>query len=252
MSCTIGIPTNSDLIALWERGTGEHPVDRALMLLCACSPSQSHDEVARLSIGARDTCLVEIYERLFGPSLNAFAHCPACNEPLEYTLSTHELKGSALSPVDPPTLILEDGRISLRLRLPNSLDLRAIGTCTEPELAAKMLAERCIVEAKLDGSQPAPPVDLSPEIAKAISSALAAADPTAEMLIDLNCAVCSHAWQVTLDIERFLWSKISATAKRLLRDVHALASAYGWREHDVLALSAVRRQTYVEMAWPTF
>jgi hypothetical protein len=251
MSCLTGIPSNSGLIALWERGSGQHPVDRALMLLSACSPSESHDELARLSIGARDTRLLEIYERLFGPSLNAFAQCPACNEPLEYTLSTHELKASTSSPADLPPLILDDGRISLRLRLPDSLDLRALSTCTEPEHAAKMLTERCIVEATL-GGQTIPPADLPPDITETISAALAAADPGAEMLIDLNCTVCSHAWQVTLDIERFLWSKISTTAKRLLRDVHALASAYGWREPDILALSTVRRQTYVEMAWPVF
>jgi hypothetical protein len=248
LSC---IPSNSDLIALWERGTGEHPVNRALMLLAACSPSESQDELARLSIGTRDARLIEIYERLFGPSLDAFAHCPACNEPLEYMLSTQELTASAASAAPLSPLTLDAGRISLRLRLPDSLDLRAVSACTEPELAAKMLTERCIVEATR-GGQPVPPADLPPGINQTISSALAAADPGAEMLIDLNCAVCCHPWQVTLDIERFLWSKISATAKRLLRDVHALASAYGWREPDILALSTVRRQTYLEMAWPTF
>jgi hypothetical protein len=251
MSCLTRIPSNSDLIALWERGTGEHPVDRALMLLSACCPSEPHEELARLSIGARDARLLEIYERLFGPELAAFAHCPACNEPLEYTLSTRELTASCSSPTDPPPLNLDNGPISLRLRLPDSLDLRAVSACTEPEFAAKMLTERCIVEAKL-GGQPVPSADLPPDITETVSSALAAADPGAEMLIDLNCAVCSHTWQVTLDIERFLWSKISATAKRLLRDVHALASAYGWREPDILALSTVRRQTYLEMPWPTF
>jgi len=251
MSRPTCIPANSDLISLWERGSGQQPVDRALMLLAACSPAESPDELARLSIGARDTRLLEIYERLFGPSLNAFAHCPACNQPLEYILSTHELNASTSSPADPPALSLDDGRISLRLRLPDSLDLRAVSICTEPEHAAKILIERCIVEATLDG-QPIPTADLPPDTIETVSSALAAADPGAEMLINLNCTVCSHPWQVTLDIERFLWSRISATAKRLLRDVHALASAYGWREPDILALSMVRRQTYVEMAWPTF
>lgn len=251
MSCPPYIPSNSDLIALWERGSGQHPVDRALMLLSTCSPSESPDDLARLSIGARDTRLLEIYERLFGPSLNAFAQCPACNQPLEYTLSTHDLKASTSSPADPPALNLDDGRVSLRLRLPDSLDLRAVSICTEPEDAAKMLSEHCVLEATLDG-QPVSPADLPPDTTETISSALAAADPGAEMLINLNCTVCSHPWQVTLDIERFLWPRICATAKRLLRDVHALASAYGWREPDILALSMVRRQTYVEMAWPTF
>lgn len=249
MSCITAIPSNSDLIALWERGMGQHPVDRALLLLSVCSPVESYDELAHLSLGARDARLLEIYERLFGPSLDAFAHCPACNEPLEYSLTTREL--TTPSPAVPPALTLDEGQISLRLRLPDSLDLRAAGNCTDPQIAAKILTERCIVEANV-GGQPVHAADLPAEITETVSFALVAADPGAEMLIDLNCVVCAHAWQVTLDIEQFLWSKITATAKRLLRDVHALASAYGWREADILALSPVRRQTYLEMAWPTF
>jgi hypothetical protein len=70
------------------------------------------------------------------------------------------------------------------------------------------------------------------------------------MLIHLHCAVCSHAWQVLFDIERFLWSKFCAAAHRLLDDVHALASFYHWSEQDILALGARRRQAYLEMACP--
>ena len=161
------------------------------------------------------------------------------------------MTASTSSPTETTPLTLEADSFTLRLRLPNSLDLRAVSTCTEPEQAAKVLTERCIVEAKL-GGRPVQAVELPQEITETISSALAAADPGAEMLIDLNCTACAHAWHVTLDIERFLWSKITATAKRLLRDVHALASVYGWREPDILAMTTVRRQTYVEMAWPTF
>jgi hypothetical protein len=32
-----------------------------------------------------------------------------------------------------------------------------------------------------------------------------------------------------------------------LRDVHELASAYGWRESEILALSPQRRQAYLEL-----
>jgi hypothetical protein len=66
-------------------------------------------------------------------------------------------------------------------------------------------------------------------------------------LIDLSCPACGHGWQVIFDIESFLWAKVSALAKRLLHEVHGLASAYGWTERDILALPAVRRQFYLEM-----
>ena len=73
----MGTLSNSELIAVWERGVNEHPVDRALTLLCAYSP-ESREELAQLKIGARDVRLLEMYEHLFGPELPAFAHCPGC------------------------------------------------------------------------------------------------------------------------------------------------------------------------------
>jgi hypothetical protein len=246
----MGTLSNSELVAVWERGVNEHPVDRALTLLSAFS-SDSREELAHLNIGARDVRLLEMYQHLFGPALPAFAHCPACSELLEYTLSTHELLKISAPASDPAALAIRRGGLSMRLRLLDSLDLRAIVTCGDHESALRLLSERCVVEATLDGS-PVMPADLTPQMIETVSSALQAADPRAEMLIDLSCAACSHTWQVTLDIERFLWTKVCATAKRLLRDVHTLASAYGWDESDILSLSSVRRQIYVEMACPTF
>jgi len=37
---------------------------------------------------------------------------------------------------------------------------------------------------------------------------------------------------------------LSARARRLLRDVHELARAYGWSERDILELSLTRRLAY--------
>jgi hypothetical protein len=51
-----------------------------------------------------------------------------------------------------------------------------------------------------------------------------------------------------LDIERFLWAKINAVARRLLHEVHILAQVYHWSEAEILALTPTRRQFYLEMA----
>jgi hypothetical protein len=113
-------------------------------------------------------------------------------------------------------------------------------------VARRLLAERCVVQATREGSVlPAP--QLTDSAVDHIASHLSDADPQAEVLIDLTCATCSHAWQVILEIESFLWIKINAVAKRLLRDVHTLAREYGWSEHQVLSLSTRRRQAYLEM-----
>jgi hypothetical protein len=44
----------------------------------------------------------------------------------------------------------------------------------------------------------------------------------------------------------FLWAEIEARARRLLREVHILATAYGWTEAEVLSLGENRRARYVE------
>jgi hypothetical protein len=45
----------------------------------------------------------------------------------------------------------------------------------------------------------------------------------------------------------FFWMEVESWAYRILRQVHALASAYGWSEGDILAMSPWRRQFYLEM-----
>ncbi len=76
---------------------------------------------------------------------------------------------------------------------------------------------------------------------------MALADPLAEIRIALRCPGCGNESAETLDIVSFLWGEIQARAKRLLWEVHAIASVYGWSEAQVLSLSATRRSHYVEM-----
>ena len=49
------------------------------------------------------------------------------------------------------------------------------------------------------------------------------------------------------DIVSFFWREIEEFAIRTLREIHALARAYGWAEDQILALSPTRRRCYLEM-----
>jgi hypothetical protein len=84
-------------------------------------------------------------------------------------------------------------------------------------------------------------------IVAAVSRRMNELDPQADTQIALACPECHHQWQTPLDPISYFWSEIQEWGHRILRDVHALASAYGWREVDVLALSAWRRQAYLEL-----
>jgi hypothetical protein len=225
----------SELLTVWERGVGRNSVEQALSLLAAAS-GEPWEELAALPIGERDARLFLLYEHLFGPNLEAFAECSRCGARLEYSLRVADLLPHAAA--GPVSELLCEGR-AIHLRLPDSADLLAIRKCGDESQGRRLLAERCADAALLTDRD----VD-------AISTHLAQADPRAEVLVDLECPACGCAVRVMLAIEQFLWPKISWLAKRLLREVHVLARAYGWAEHDILSMSAVRRSRYLEWAEP--
>lgn len=241
----MGALSAAELVNVWERGVCQHPVDRALTVLSAYL-SESRDKWARASVGSRDAALLQIYEQMAGSRLHAFAECALCAEPMEYSLSVQDLLAGQDQRYPDAELSMASGDISFRLRLVTSLDLAAVAGCENPEDAARLLAERCIVEARC-GEETVAAATLPEAVIEEVGVHLAEADPQAETLIGLTCPSCAHTWQVLLDIESFLWTKINALAKRLLREVHMLSSAYGWREADILAMSVARREFYLEM-----
>ncbi len=238
-------PSALELVGAWERGLHQPPLERALTLLAAAC-TRSREELAALSIGRRDAELLALYELLFGPALDAFAECPECGERLEYSFNSGDLATHAQADQSATGLEAGQGEFLLRLRLPNSQDLSAVSGTTDLALARRTVAERCVVEA-LHGALVVSAQTLSDELLDLAASRLAEADPGADTQIDLTCSSCRHRWQVLFDVECFLWAKVNSLAKRLLREVHLLASAYGWSEREVLTLSSVRRRFYLEM-----
>jgi len=111
------------------------------------------------------------------------------------------------------------------------------------------LLARCIIDVKRadsDGGEVAVEILPAP-IADAIAARMSEADPQADVELSLTCPACGHAWLQPFDIASYLWAEIGDWAKRVLREVHALALAYGWDEADILAMSAQRRRMYLQM-----
>ncbi len=237
----------SELLRLWERGLAKQPAERALALLSATSPETAPEALARMSIGRRDALLLRLRERTFGPQLASTASCPHCAERLELNFTTHEIA------VDAERQDEEEKQFSLSVqgyevefRLPSSLDLVAISSSADLHDAQRSLLARCLLYARREGQEAAFD-DLPAEVIEAVASEMARRDPQADVQLALNCPQCGHAWRLAFDIVSFFWSEIDAWAQRVLREVHALALAYGWREEEILALSAWRRQVYLGM-----
>ena len=132
-------------------------------------------------------------------------------------------------------------------RLPDSLDLLALAHCGDLETARQSLLARCLLKARREREETTIK-ELPEEVLQAVAEQMANLDPQADVRLALTCASCRESWEEIFDINSFFWTEISAWAKRTLSDVHTLAKAYGWRERDILELSAWRREFYLSMA----
>lgn len=237
----------ADVVAVWERGQGRHPVDRALLLLGAALPARSRDELAALTVGQRDGLLLQARERTLGPTLQCYVPCPACALPLEFPVEVREILVA-----DPQAPLArehetEAAGVRMRFRLLDSRDLAAVARVADPAAARRALLSRALLWARGEEGELAPHA-LPPAAAAALAAELALRDPQSEVEFSLKCAACGHAWLSLLDVAAFFWAELSVQARRLLREVHQLAAAYGWREADVLGMSAARRAFYLEQA----
>jgi len=234
----------AELLDVWEQGQALPPAQRALALLAPACPETGPEVLAGLSVGRRDALLMTLREWTFGPQLELQAACPGCAARQEAGIRLEELR---LAEVEcPETLSLAEGEYRVRFRLPDSLDLVAIAGCGSAEAGRELLLERCVLSAERNG-EPVAVGGLPADVCAAVSRAMADADPQADMRLALSCPSCGHPWEAIFDIAGFFWSELQAWAWRTLRQVHTLASAYGWSEAEILALSPWRRQCYLDM-----
>ncbi len=250
--------SGQEILHIWETGLGLHPIDQALIILGAAFPGTSRDTLAALSIGQRDRYLLAVRAHTFGSRLVALATCPQCREQVECVLDLAAMglvpgvpaeampASSAFTDTSSALQQMSVDGYELHFRLPNSLDLAAISNEQDVSNARNRLVQCCIVQAFHDGLPVA--VEALPEpLIEVVTAKMVERDSLAEVGLELTCPACSQSWHTMLDIVTYLWREISTEAKRLLREVHILAQAYGWREADILSMSAVRRQLYREM-----
>jgi hypothetical protein len=240
------------LVDAWEQGLGQPLVRRALTVLANACPDTSPDLLTQLPIGQRDLRLLTVRELTFGPQLTGVVRCPSCRAQLELTFTAAATRAGAELQAGgelaaPPTYSVASGDYELHYRLPMSTDLAAIAHERNLDRARELLLARCILAVSHEGA-PASLRAAPRELLDAAVEDMARRDPQGDVQIAFTCSTCGEANQVAFDIAAFFWAEIDAWVTRTLRDVHRLAAAYGWREADILAMSARRRQFYLELA----
>jgi hypothetical protein len=210
----------ADILAAWEAGVARRPLDRALAVLWAAGAEQPAD----LPLAERDRRLLSVRADTFGRMLPARATCPDCGTELELELDARQLAES----LPPP------GSDSAIKPL-TSRDIAAVAGVAPEELAAA-LRIRLAGDDVADGND------------ESLVRCLEAEASAAELATRITCAECGTQWTEALDVAAHVWADVETAALGLLGEVAEMASAFGWSEAEVLALSPQRRLAYLSCA----
>jgi hypothetical protein len=235
----------SELLNIWERGQDKNFSQRALLLLIAANPGKLPKDFAKISIGKRDANLFKLRGWIFGPNIIGLTKCPACNELIEMNINLSDIIIDQ-EEEPPERLSVVEKKYKVEFRLPTSMDLEAVEKNEGKSENYQLLLQRCVLNASNGGKE----IDLDKLPKRVIDSVInrmEEVDPQANIQLILKCPQCSHNWLANFDIVSFFWNEIDAWARRILQEIDCLASAYGWQEKEILALSPFKRQLYFNM-----
>ena len=230
-------------VAAWEDCQGRTHSQVAVRFLQLAHPDVLEDQLVGLSVGARDRLLLDLHDELFGSTIELRSSCPSCDERLEISATTDELR----LPFDRDRAVREMAVdcYDVKYQLPSSADVAIASRAPDADERYRELWRRCI-SARLEGADVEP--DLVPAHVRAeVEARMADLDSQAVSSFALECPVCSFRWDADFAIVPVLWAQLDGLVRRRLHDVHRLAVAYGWDESTVLALGPARRQFYLEL-----
>ena len=190
------------------------------------------------AVGMRTAALLQLAAVSEGSDLiECSARCAqaACGQVFGFALPVDVLTDAA---ANAPLRVELDGSRTVRLRRPTGSDLQAWRTlrpASRAEAEAVMLASLI-----MDG-------DLRLEDSAGLQEALAAQDPLVAFEAGCACPACGAPNLVAVDLEAEALARLERCQHALLREVHALASHYGWTEAEVLAVPPSRRAHYLAM-----
>lgn len=181
-------------------------------------------DALHLTVPERDRVLLEVHRQTFGDRVVGTAVCARCASRFD---------------LDFPLEALGSGPLARSARLPGGQEVRVptgadeIATA-DAEDPATALLERC-----------APPgVNVEPS---AVSEALERAAPTLDLDADAPCPECGAVNVVQFSMQRHLLDALVRERRRLLEEVHLLATAYGWSWTEILEISRNERRSLVAL-----
>jgi hypothetical protein len=236
----MGTIAGQQLLTAWDSSCALPEQEAVLSLLALAWPERSMGELARLPLGERNALLLELHDAMFGSRMDGFAICPDCGAELELTADPRALaRGLRSEPADASEEIA-----GYSMRPLNSLDLLASGNATSEEEARRILLARSL---GLEEHELERLGESAASLAERFEDVFARMNAGAEIRVRLECAACRNRSVLDLDIARYLLREVAAAGRRLMGEIHELASAHGWSEAAIAGMSPARRAVYLEM-----
>lgn len=231
--------TEAELLDVLDHGETLSTPERALLLARAAGGGP---DPQNLPLGALNRLILGLRSHLFGPAIEASDACPHCHEAVSVALTCAALESAGDVASTPVDVRLDDYVVSCQP--PTGADLLAATRASTGKAARQRLLAATIIDAQ-QGDVVVEVATLPPELIEEVGRRLAAADPLAEVSLSMSCESCGGVWETVLDIAEFVWHELRDWGRRLLWEVHVLASAYGWGEREILAVPPGRRKVYL-------
>lgn len=194
-----------------------------------------------LTLADRDRLVAELYRWCFGSRMVGRLQCEQCGEPFDVDFSLDDLLqdveqtvreafGSGVRLDESGVFQLPGGE---RFRAPRMGDERAI-LGEGAERAHDRLLEACA-----DGQ--------SGKLSDAALSALESVAPVLDFELPVACAHCQVEQRARFDVVDYFLAALRTERAILVREVHCLATAYGWPHKDILDLPRSVRREYVAL-----
>lgn len=246
-------------------GTGD-PADRnrparvtAILACCTqddSSPLEARREAAwDLPLGDRMARLLRIVQLTEqGPSLEVTVPCsqPGCRQRLTLDLPfdgmLEHARGTRGSADGTGSRRIELPRAggTLELRLPTGRDQRAWQRSPRANPAEALAAIVRSLVVRGNGSETGDDECWNPEVLQAMAEVMEQADPLVAFAVETACPHCGCSLRLPLDLESVALDRLARWRRRLMEDLHLLASQYGWTEATILGVPARRRAEYRE------
>lgn len=194
------------------------------------------EELGEVTVSDRDRLLASLYVESFGDAVTCRNPCTRCGEPFELELSIRDLCERTLADEGSRCQRDADGAYTTeagtRFRLPTLVDQASLAGLPW-ERTLRVLRERC-VEHEAEGEDAD---ELMTEVG-----------PLLDLDLSAVCPHCEAELSIPFEISQFFRSAMARERAWLVREVHRLASCYGWSLSEILELPRSLRREHVALA----